>query len=98
MPKPLLNTIKSRDLLSLVERQGMRCAYSGRALSPETASIDHIIPVSRGGSLAIDNLAVVDGQVNAAKGTLSLDEFVQMCRDVTAHADAAAGANGQPIV
>jgi len=39
----------------------------------------------RGGCRAIENVWVLDHQVDSAKGTLSLDEFVALCRHVVAH-------------
>lgn len=48
-------------------------------------AMDDIIPLSRGGSHEIDNLWVVEHLVNSAKGTMTVDEFIAMCRDVTSH-------------
>lgn len=73
--------------MDLVRRQHFKCAISGRTLTPETASLDHIVPLAAGGGHAIENVWVVDHQVNTAKGTLSFEEFVAMCRDVVAHQD-----------
>jgi 5-methylcytosine-specific restriction endonuclease McrA len=83
MPRP--NAVTSRMILNLLEKQGYRCALSGRQLTPETASIDHVLPLSRGGRHAIENLCIVDHQVNVAKGTLTLEEFVCLCREVAEH-------------
>jgi 5-methylcytosine-specific restriction endonuclease McrA len=69
-------------IMGMIETQGFRCALSGRQLTPETASLDHIVPLSRGGTHDRSNLWVVDQHVNTAKGTLTVDEFVAMCRDV----------------
>lgn len=79
---PRAAAITAKQVLDLVEKQGYRCALSGRELTPETASLDHIVPLSRDGEHALGNLWVVDHQVNAAKGTLTVDEFVAMCKDV----------------
>lgn len=80
--------ISAKQVLELVNRQQFKCAISGRPLTPETASLDHIVPLASGGLHCLENVWVVDHQVNTAKGTLSLEEFVAMCRDVTAHQDA----------
>jgi hypothetical protein len=76
--------VTGADFLALLHRQQFRCAYSGEPLTPENVSADHRQPVSRGGSHDIENLALVTLAVNASKGSLSLDEFVSMCRKVTA--------------
>lgn len=78
--------IKGRDLRRLLEQQGYKCALTGRPLTPETASADHIIPVGRGGSHSVDNIWIVHTDVNIAKGTLPADVFIEMCRDVAAWA------------
>lgn len=80
MGKPA--AVTSKAILNLVERQNFHCAISGRELTPQTASLDHIVPLARGGEHGISNVWVVDHQVNSAKGTMTLEEFVAMCRDV----------------
>lgn len=80
--------ITAKQVLHLVEAQHYRCAISGRKLTPQTASLDHIVPLCHGGEHAVDNVWVVDHQVNTAKGTLRTDEFVDLCRDVVAHQSA----------
>lgn len=81
MPKPV--PVTASKIMQLIENQHFRCALSGRKLTPETASLDHIVPLSRGGSHEIENLWVVEHLVNTAKGTMTVDEFLEMCRDVT---------------
>lgn len=77
--------VKPKDVLSLLHRQNFRCAYSGQPLTPENAAADHRDSISRGGSHGIENVAITTRQVNAAKGTMTVDEFVEMCRQVVAH-------------
>lgn len=71
-----------KELICLVESQGYCCALTGWGLKPETASLDHILPVSRGGDHSIENLQVLDYRVNKAKGTMTTAEFVEMCKAV----------------
>ena len=89
---PKLPSVSPKQILGLIEEQQYRCALSGRELTPETASLDHAIPLSRGGAHDITNVQVLDYQVNSAKGTMTIDEFVTMCRAVAAHAERMAGA------
>jgi len=89
MPRP--KAVTSKMILELVEHQRFRCALSGRKLTPETASLDHIVPLSRGGEHNLSNLWVLDHQVNMAKGTLMVDDFVAMCREVTQQQDGHTG-------
>ncbi len=43
-------------------------------LTPETASLDHKQPTSRGGTHEVANLWVVEHFVNTAKGSLTVDD------------------------
>jgi len=78
-------TVTAKQIMSLIERQNFRCAMSGRTLTPETASLDHIVPLSRDGSHDLSNLWVVDHQVNLAKGTLTVEEFIGLCQEIVKH-------------
>lgn len=94
MPKP--ETVTGKQIMELIETQQYRCALSGRELTPETASLDHVIPLSRGGKHDISNLQVLDHQVNAAKGTMTMEEFTAMCGDVVARHATPVGTAGPP--
>lgn len=73
-------------ILQLLERQHYRCALTARPLTPETASLDHIVPVCRGGEHRIENTQVLERSINRAKGTLTNDEFIAICSEVWRHA------------
>jgi len=87
----VVGKISAKQVMAMVERQQFRCAISGREMTPETASLDHITPLARGGKHELGNVWAVDHQVNTAKGTLSVDEFVAICRDVVRHQEAVRG-------
>ena len=76
-------------LLNKLESQGYRCAVTGDLLIPgKNASVDHIVPKSRGGALDDpDNLQWVTDSVNFAKRTFLPEEFVDFCRRVVAYHD-----------
>lgn len=74
--------IRGRDLMKLLLWQQKRCAYSGRALTPDDVTGDHVVSVDRGGSHGIENIRLVTEDINRMKGTLSLQELVDYCRDV----------------
>ena len=82
---------KSRERKSLTKMlweklndQKFCCALSGVRMTPDTAVLDHILPRSKGGSDDLDNLQWVTKQINDAKGTMTQDEFIGMCRSVAA--------------
>lgn len=59
-PKLCSRTIRERD--------GNRCQYTGKVLRPDEGSLDHVLPRSRGGQDAWENLVWSDKAVNAKKG------------------------------
>lgn len=74
--------VSTDNVLRLLEHQHYRCALTGRALTPQTAAIDHIVPVRFGGLHAIENAQVLHKDVNRAKGSLTNEEFIGMCHEV----------------
>ena len=50
------------------ERDGNRCQYTGALLRPDEGSLDHVLPRSRGGADAWENLVWSSKAVNARKG------------------------------
>ena len=58
-PKLCARTIRERD--------GNRCQYTGRMLHPDEGSLDHIVPRSRGGKDAWENLVWSAKEVNQRK-------------------------------
>lgn len=77
--------VTPKELLKMLARQDYRCALSGRQLTPDNLALDHIEPISAGGEHSLANSHLVCEEINRAKGTLSIDEFVALCCDVAAH-------------
>ena len=59
-PKLCAKTIRERD--------GNRCQYTGKLLKPDEGSLDHVVPRSRGGKDAWENLVWSSKAVNTRKG------------------------------
>jgi hypothetical protein len=87
------NCASARELERLFHEQGGRCALTGDVLSyqeyTDNARCDHKVPVSLGGKSMKEDLQWVTATVNAAKGQMTNEEFVEMCRKVVAHVDGA---------
>lgn len=69
---------------ALVRRVAMRCAYCGIKTTvlppfhrPDGLAKDHAVPLARGGSDSIENLAVACRGCNAEKGTMTADEYIE---------------------
>ena len=75
------------DIKQLLEKQGYRCAYSGKHLTPGVnASLDHIIPVAKGGSNDITNLQWVDKHINTRmKFGMSHQEFMSLIHQIISY-------------
>jgi len=71
--KPSRPKISSRRKRAVFERDGHQCAYCGCADGP--FHIDHVTPLSRGGSNAIDNLKVACWGCNLSKGCKTLSDW-----------------------
>ena len=71
-PPRLYKRPSSKDLrrkrLRLIEKHGMQCFWCGTELTPETITIDHYIPLSRGGSNKIKNLRLACRKCNQLRG------------------------------
>ena len=75
------------DLRDLLEKQNYRCAVTGAPLTPENVGLDHIVPITRGGANSIKNCQFVLATINAAKGTHTSREFIELCHRVAEHHD-----------
>lgn len=81
------SVVTAYEVQALLVQQDFRCALTGAELKPTDAAMDHIQAVSRGGTHTIDNAQILRKDVNRAKGTLTNEEFLKLCRAVVRHAD-----------
>lgn len=77
----------AEQLKHLFDLQGGLCALTGDVLRPgSNASLDHIVPRSRGGSDELTNLRWTTFHANVAKRDLTDEEFKTLCRKVSERA------------
>ena len=69
-----ISTVESR--LARVEYHGWKCRYCGCELVPETLTIDHMIPLIRGGTDWPANLVPACKPCNSRKQTKTFKEYV----------------------
>jgi len=74
--------ITPRDLFNIAKKQKLVCPLSGRKLTTENISIDHIVPQSKGGTNTVDNIRLTDKVVNISKNALNDLDFIKMCKEV----------------
>lgn len=73
--------VTEAQLVDLWASQQGLCALSGRALGSD-AHLDHIHPVSGGGTHDITNIRWLDPQVNVALQASTDEDFATLCLDV----------------
>lgn len=73
------------EIWKILKKQRCVCPLTGRKITKENISLDHIIPRSRGGSNNLSNLRFVDYDANIAKSTLLDEEFLKLCKDIVNH-------------
>jgi 5-methylcytosine-specific restriction endonuclease McrA len=56
---------------NVLERDGFTCQYTGMKLTKATATIDHVVPRSKGGKTSWDNCVASHISVNNKKGDKS---------------------------
>ena len=64
------------DLTILYKEQNGRCKYCGGVLDDYHA--DHMVPLSRGGSNYIENIALACPTCNLAKNNKTVEEFIKL--------------------
>ncbi|GEM_PF-649184 len=77
-----IGNVSTENVLRLLEYQQYRCSLTGRELTPDSSALDHIVPIGCGGEHAIENTQVLHKDVNRAKGSMTNDEFIKLCRGV----------------
>ena len=61
------------------------CYLTGKSINlknPKSYSLDHIMPVSQGGTNELNNLEITCARANSAKADMTLQEFYKLCEDV----------------
>jgi 5-methylcytosine-specific restriction endonuclease McrA len=69
------------DFKAIWDKQNGLCPLTGRKLT-QSAHLDHIIPVKKGGSHDLQNLRWVCKEVNYAKRDLTDSEFFELVADI----------------
>lgn len=77
-----LEVITKGDLWKVAKRQKMRCALSGKKLTNENISLDHILAMSRGGKNIIENIQLLDNSINLMKNSHLQDDFLEAVKSI----------------
>lgn len=70
---------KRRDIVfSLAERDGWTCTYCGALMTLDTSTIEHVVPLTRGGMDAINNMVLACKQCNADAGNMNIRQKMEL--------------------
>lgn len=90
--RKLYGNVRNPDLTeeSLLEKIGTqpRCYITGEPIdlnNPEEYSLDHIIPISKGGTNDISNCGLASKKANMLKSDLTYSELIALCQTVLNH-------------
>lgn len=76
------NRISDFDLWKIAKKQKLLCALTGDKLVSSNASVDHIIPTSKGGKNVVTNIRLVTKDANFMKNSHSDEEFLKLCKKI----------------
>lgn len=63
--------------LQIAARDGLVCHYCAAAVKPSSFTVDHIVPVSKGGTDDLSNLVACCRPCNSKKGVKDYDAFAR---------------------
>jgi hypothetical protein len=89
--KELTKGLLTKELARLWHRQKGKCALTSVRLTRDNSELDHVLPLSRGGDSAIENLRWTTAEVNRARGNMLDSEFIALCHLVVKHHEATKG-------
>ena len=74
-----LNQVRAEDLVEIFELWHYNCAYCllPQELLPATLTVDHVIPLSRGGAHSVENIVPACGYCNSSKGSKLVSEWLK---------------------
>ena len=61
-----------------------KCYLTGRTIDilKDDYCLDHIVPISKGGSNQLSNMGMTCPEANASKSDLTLEEYLNLCKEV----------------
>jgi 5-methylcytosine-specific restriction endonuclease McrA len=74
--------VKSFELWCLAKKQKLICPLTGEKLTIKNISVDHKIPISKGGTNNISNLQLITRRANTIKNSMNMNEFYLFCKNI----------------
>ena len=81
--KPLKN-YTYKDVINHFGGTKVKCALTGRDIdiTKDSYSLDHILPVDKGGTNELSNMEIVCPEANMSKSNMTNDEYINLCIEV----------------
>ena len=67
--------ITQQEWGTILEQYDHRCAYCGKPLTPEELTVEHVVPISRGGAKTAENVVPSCRSCNSSKGFRTPEEW-----------------------
>lgn len=77
--------ITALDLWSIAKKQKLICPLTGEKLTAKNISVDHILPITKGGANNKSNLRLITFEANTAKNSMTDNEFISFCQKIVNH-------------
>jgi 5-methylcytosine-specific restriction protein A len=80
MDKVQLDVFRKSMIRKRLSFQGWDCYWCGRALTVENSTVDHLVPLIRGGKSSGSNLVICCENCNGEKGDMTGEEYEQLIK------------------
>jgi len=75
-------TFRSKDFYELLDKQKYKCPVSGRELTPENTTAEHIQPLRLGGNHCKNNIYLIDKDVAKLKRYMDEKTVIKLAADI----------------
>ena len=79
LPDPRVDLPRAERLRRALDRDGGACAWCRRALTPDSASVDHLVPRLKGGPAWPENEVAACRRDNRARGHTAPAAWLEEC-------------------
>ncbi len=73
---------RAQHFYALLDKQKYSCPLTGRELTPENTTAEHIIPLKRGGVHTLANIFLIDDKVAKLKRFMTSEEVVRLAAEI----------------
>ena len=73
---------RATDFYEMLDKQEYKCPLTGRELTPENTTAEHITPLRKGGLHIKDNIYLIDKETSKIKRYLTEVELINLAIDI----------------